>query len=72
MIARRLLGDSGAVGHERLGLSPAASADEVRSTAIETIGHWREVTDDPLLGKEAREVAEGVIRSCEALAATST
>jgi hypothetical protein len=72
LVARRLLGDAGAVGHERLGLPPSVSPDEIRSTALATIGHWREVADDPLLDKEAREVVDGVIRSCEALAAAST
>jgi hypothetical protein len=72
LVARRLLGDAGPDGHERLGLAATVSADEVRSTAIATIRYWREVAGDPILSTEARGVAEGVIRSCEALAVPST
>jgi hypothetical protein len=32
------------------------------------IGRWRSVAEDPLLVKDAREVAHGVVRTCEALA----
>ena len=52
----------------RLGLPPAASPDEIQTAAIDTIGRWRVVAEDPLLDGDAREVARGVIRSCEALA----
>jgi len=67
-IARRLLGDAGAEAHRRLGLPPSVNGEEVRDAAIAAIEHWRQAVDDPLLGKDGREVAEGVIRSAEAMA----
>jgi predicted GTPase len=66
--ARRLLGDAGPEPHHRLGLPPSVNGSEVRDAAIAAIGRWRQTADDPLLGKEAREIAEGVIRSAEAIA----
>ncbi len=70
--ARRILGDDGAAGNIRLGLPDETSPDDVRSAAIDTIGRWRHTAQDPLLDKGAREIVDGVIRSCEALAAAPT
>ncbi|MET0144331.1 MAG: dynamin family protein [Ilumatobacteraceae bacterium] len=67
--ARRILGDDGADPTIRLGLTDVAAPDEVRSAAIDTIARWRITAQDPLLGRAARELVEGVVRSCEALAA---
>lgn len=69
--AQRLLGGDGHDAHLRLGLAPTTKSDEIRSTAISTIERWRTVAEDPLLNKDARDVATGVIRSCEALATTA-
>ena len=66
--ARQVLGDGGADPRHRLGLPPTASPDDVRTAALTAIGRWRSVAEDPLLVKEAREVAHGVVRTCEALA----
>jgi hypothetical protein len=66
--ARRILGGDGHDGHRRLGLPATASGDEIRSAAISCISRWRAFTADPVLSKEARDVADGVVRSCEALA----
>jgi hypothetical protein len=68
MEARRILGDGGADPAIRLGLPAAASPEEIQSAALATIGRWRVVAEDPLLTRDARAVAHGVIRSCEALA----
>jgi hypothetical protein len=68
LVARRLLGDAGPEPHVRLGLPSGASPEEIRTAAIAAIGYWRGAIDDPLVGKEARDVAEGVVRSAEALA----
>jgi len=40
----------------------------VREAALSAIGRWRSAAEDPLLGRDAREVAQGVVRTCEALA----
>ena len=66
--ARRVLGDAGAEPNVRMGLPPATSDDEVRAAALDTIGRWRSVLEDPFLSPDGREVAQGVVRSCEAVA----
>jgi predicted GTPase len=66
--ARRVLGDDGPEPRMRLGLAADATSDDVRGAAITAIGRWRSVAEDPLLVRDAREVAQGVVRTCEALA----
>ncbi len=66
--AQRLLGDDGPDSRHRLGLPIDAAAEDVRGAAITAIGRWRSVAEDPLLVRDAREVAQGVVRTCEALA----
>jgi hypothetical protein len=66
--ARRMLGDDGPDPRMRLGLPSDATTDDVRGAAITAIGRWRSVAEDPLLVRDAREVAHGVVRTCEALA----
>jgi hypothetical protein len=68
LVARRLLGDAGPEAHTRLGLPAGASPEEIRTAAVAAIAYWRGAADDPVLVKEARDVAEGVVRSAEALA----
>jgi len=68
LVARRLLGDAGPEPHTRLGLPAGASPEEIRTAAVAAIAYWRAAADDPVLVKEARDVAEGVVRSAEALA----
>jgi tellurite resistance protein len=66
--ARRVLGDDGPEPQLRLGLPPDATMDDVHGAAMTAIGRWRSVAEDPLLVNDAREVAQGVVRTCEALA----
>jgi hypothetical protein len=66
--ARRVLGDAGADPRVRMGLPLASSDDDVRAAALDTIGRWRTVLEDPFLSPDGREVAQGVVRSCEAVA----
>jgi predicted GTPase len=68
MEARRLLGNDGPDPHARLVLRTTASPEEVREAAITMIGKWRMLAEDPLINNEARDVARGVIRTCEELA----
>jgi hypothetical protein len=69
--ARRILGDRGAGGRARMGLDATVSDDDVRAAALDAIGRWRLLGEDPFLSPDGREVARGVVRSCEALAVTS-
>jgi hypothetical protein len=66
--ARRILGADGFDARVRLGLVPTASDDDVRAAAIDAIGRWRVLAEDPLVALEGRDVATGVVRSCEELA----
>ena len=67
--ARRILGDSGAGGRSADGADTVDTPDDdVRAAALDTIGRWRMVVEDPFLSPDGREVARGVVRSCEALA----
>ena len=69
--ARRILGSDGSDAHVRLGLAPSASATAIREAAVAAIGRWRVLAEDPLLSRDGRTVAGGVIRTCEGLAVTS-
>jgi predicted GTPase len=69
--ARRILGGDGPDAHLRLGMAPNASATAIRDAAVAAIGRWRVLAEDPLMSREGRTVAAGVIRTCEGLAVTS-
>jgi predicted GTPase len=66
--ARRLLGDQGPDPYLRLGLPPTASERDLAAAALLAVQRWRALAEDPFLTRQAREVAHGVVRSCEALA----
>jgi predicted GTPase len=66
--AQRILGNDGPDPRVRLGLPAAATTEDVRRAAIEAIKTWRSRAEDPLIDADARDVATGVIRSCEELA----
>jgi hypothetical protein len=66
--AQRLLGSDGPDPRVRLGLAESATMEAVRDAAITTIGTWRTRAEDPLMDRMARDVARGVIRTCEELA----
>lgn len=66
--AQRVLGGDGPAPHVRLGLPASTPPDAVRSAAITMIGRWRTLAEDALMVKDGRDVARGVIRTCEELA----
>jgi len=66
--ARRILGGDGPDAHMRLGLAGNASTTTIREAAMAAIGRWRVLADDPLMSRDGRMVAAGVIRTCEGLA----
>ncbi|MET0145814.1 MAG: dynamin family protein [Ilumatobacteraceae bacterium] len=70
--ARRVLGGGGPDPFLRLGLPPEAGPAAVREAAIATIGRWRMLAEDPLMAKDGRDIASGVIRTCEELAVSGT
>ena len=65
--ATRLMGESGPEPWRRLAVATGASADETRTACLLAIGRWRTVAEDPLLGRDSRELADGVVRSCEGI-----
>ncbi|HWK76630.1 dynamin family protein [Microbacterium sp.] len=66
--AERIIGAEGTDARTRLGLSPQADDDAVRSAAHEAIGHWRRLSASPLADRGALEVCRVVIRSLEGIA----
>ena len=40
----------------------------LREAAVAAIGRWRVLAEDPLMSRDGRTVATGVIRTCEGLA----
>ena len=69
--ARRVLGNDGHDAAIRLGLAPTSSPAEIHDAAIAMIGRWRMLAEDPVMVHDARDVARGVIRTCEELAVPS-
>jgi hypothetical protein len=69
--ARRILGGDGPDAYLRLGMAPNAPANAIREAAVAAIARWRVLAEDPLISREGRNVAGGVIRTCEGLAVTS-
>ena len=66
--AERLEMDQIVAGHRGapvLGLPASASADEIRSAAIESITRWRTRAGDPLADPTTVEVCEVAIRTLE-------
>jgi hypothetical protein len=63
--ATRLMGESGPEPWRRLGVAAGASPDETRTACLLAIARWRTIAEDPLLGRSSRELADGVVRSCE-------
>jgi predicted GTPase len=67
-VAQRLLGSDGPDARVRLALPDTATHEAVREAAIAAIRGWRSLAEDPLMDTESRDVARGVIRTCEELA----
>lgn len=71
--ALRLAGAHGRSPAARLGLALGARASvepsDVQQAALEELGHWRTVGDDPLAGRAVREGARTLARACEAILA---
>lgn len=65
--AERLLGTEGATMHQRLGLSPDASADAVRAAAHDAIARWRRRAESPLSSRAVATAAEVLARTGEGL-----
>ena len=67
--ANRLIGGQGVDLLARLGIDYEASEAEVRDAIGQTMHRWRDVAENPMLDASARQAAQVVLRSCEALLA---
>jgi len=69
--AERLIGGAGMAAHLRLGLEPAASAEEITGMARQILHRWRVVAESPLTDRSGLDVCRVVVRSCEGMLAES-
>jgi GTPase SAR1 family protein len=65
----RLVGGSGDAAHQRLGLPPDATPDELRTAAVEALQRWQRRAEHPLTGYHLSVAARVAVRSCEGLLA---
>ena len=66
----RILGAGGTEGWQRLGLdAPAASSEAIKSTAIEQLGRWQRLAENPLTAHDMATAIRVAIRSLEGLVA---
>jgi hypothetical protein len=65
----RVLGSSGTAPWQRLGLTPEASQDDVRTGAITEIGRWQRLAESPLTTNDLTQAARVAIRSLEEIVA---
>jgi hypothetical protein len=66
----RLLGCHGMASHERLGLAPDASPDQIRAAVFESIDYFRRRAGSPLSTKELADAAGVIVRTCEGMLQT--
>ncbi|WP_210481206.1 dynamin family protein [Naasia sp. SYSU D00948] len=69
--AERLVGGSGVVPYQRLGLREGASEQEITEAATAALARWRRRAENPLSDRLTVEVCRIVSRSCEAIIASS-
>ncbi|WP_370276028.1 dynamin family protein [Georgenia sp. SYP-B2076] len=67
--AERLVGGRGVSPARRLGGPESASAEELRSAALASLGRWRALAENPFTDRATAEVCHVVVRSCEAILA---
>jgi hypothetical protein len=63
----RLLGAHGTSPAERLGLSPSASAQEVRAAAVAMHERWQRRAESPVSSRALADAARLLVRTCEGL-----
>jgi hypothetical protein len=68
--AERLLGGEGVSAHDRLGLPPDASAEDLLQATYAAIERWRARSQSPVVARDVAEAADAVVRSCEGVLAT--
>ena len=67
----RLVGGDGAAVTARLGLPDDADADAVRAAAAEQLARWQRRAESPMASREEADAARLLVRTCEAMLASS-
>jgi hypothetical protein len=65
--AERLLGGTGNTAAARLGLPDAASPADLRRTAQDSLHKWRDLAENPMLGRRAADACRVLARTCEGI-----
>jgi Dynamin family len=65
--AERLLGGEGNAPAARLGLPDVASPEILRKAAQDSLRHWRDLAENPMLGRRAADACRVLARTCEGL-----
>jgi len=68
----RLAGGEGAAVTARLGLPPDADAATIRAAAAEQLAHWQKRAESPMASRETADAARLLMRTCEAMLASSS
>jgi len=69
LTAERLLGATGTLSTQRLGLGPNATIAEIRSSALDALRQWRTRAESPLIDRETAEACQVIARTCEGVLA---
>jgi len=69
--AERLLGSDGTEPHARLGLPPAADADDIRRAAQAQIVRWQHLAEHPATTIDVRHACRVMLRTAEGLLAAA-
>jgi hypothetical protein len=65
--AERLLGEAGAAMRTRLALPPDAGPDVVQEAALQALGRWQDLAENPMTARAAVDACRVVVRSCEGM-----
>jgi hypothetical protein len=65
----RLVGGTGDAAHQRLGLPPDATTEELRAAAVDALQRWQRRAEHPLTGYHLSVASRVAVRSCEGLLA---
>jgi hypothetical protein len=65
--AERLLGGEGNTPTARLGLPEAATPEELRRAAQDSLRKWRRLAENPMLGRRSANACQVLARTCEGI-----
>lgn len=65
--AERMLGETGAAVRTRLALPPDAGPPVVRTAALEALGRWQDLAENPMTARSAADAYRVLVRTCEGM-----